>query len=100
MGGGNFGHVGKKRDSSKLPDEKDGSSVDPVKDEGNYVAPPDGGWGWMVVLSSFLIHVIADGVVYSFGVFLMELVDFFKTSRGDTSWVGSLQPAVTFTVGE
>ncbi|KAK6962624.1 monocarboxylate transporter 5 [Biomphalaria glabrata] len=99
MGGGNFGHVGKKRDSSKLPDEKDGSSVDPVKDEGNYVAPPDGGWGWMVVLSSFLIHVIADGVVYSFGVFLMELVDFFKTSRGDTSWVGSLQPAVTFTVG-
>ncbi|KAH9509415.1 hypothetical protein Btru_045844 [Bulinus truncatus] len=98
MGGGNFGPVGKKRESSKLLD-KENTTEESSKKEDNYVAPPDGGWGWMVVLSSFLIHVIADGVVYSFGVFLMELVDYFGTSRGATSWVGSLQPAVTFTVG-
>ncbi|KAL8586249.1 hypothetical protein ACOMHN_003764 [Nucella lapillus] len=63
------------------------------------VAPPDGGWGWVVVLSSFLIHVIADGIVYSFGVIMVYLVDYFQSGRGETSWVGSLQPAVTFTVG-
>ncbi|XP_012943361.1 monocarboxylate transporter 12 [Aplysia californica] len=68
------------------------------QDEG-YIKPPDGGWGIMVVISSFLIHVIADGVVYSFGVFLTEFVHYFDTGRGAASWIGSLQPAVTFTVG-
>ncbi|XP_046542426.1 monocarboxylate transporter 12-like [Haliotis rubra] len=61
--------------------------------------PPDGGWGWMVVFSSFLIHVIADGIVYSFGVFFVEFLDYFKGGKGETSWVGSLVPAVTYTVG-
>jgi hypothetical protein len=28
------------------------------------IPPPDGGWGWMVVLASFMIHVIADGITY------------------------------------
>lgn len=62
--------------------------------------PPDGGWGWMVVLSSFLIHVIADGIVYSFGVFFVEFLDYFKGGKGETAWVGSLVPAVTYTVGK
>lgn len=53
----------------------------------------------MVVLSSFLIHVIADGIVYSFGVFLPVFVHHFDSGRGEVSWVGSLQPAVTYTVG-
>ncbi|GFN83936.1 monocarboxylate transporter [Plakobranchus ocellatus] len=65
----------------------------------DYITPPDGGWGWLVVLSSFMIHVIADGIVYSFGVFLTELVDYFHAGRGEITWVGSLQPAITFTVG-
>ncbi|RUS91098.1 hypothetical protein EGW08_001123, partial [Elysia chlorotica] len=65
----------------------------------DFVTPPDGGWGWFVVFSSFMIHVIADGIVYSFGVFLTELVDYFQAGRGEITWVGSLQPAITFTVG-
>ncbi|PVD18876.1 hypothetical protein C0Q70_21433 [Pomacea canaliculata] len=68
-------------------------------DEGKEVEPPDGGWGWVVVFSSFLIHVIADGVVYSFGVFLIVFVEYFHSGRGETAWIGALQPAVTFTVG-
>lgn len=69
------------------------------KGEEGYIQPPDGGWGWIVVLSSFMIHVLADGIVYSFGVFLPVFVQHFHSGRGETSWVGSLQPAVTFTVG-
>ena len=65
-----------------------------------YRVPPDGGWGWMVVLSSFLIHVIADGIVYSFGVFFVVFVEHFNSGRGEIAWLGALQPAVTFTVGE
>ncbi|XP_041373564.1 uncharacterized protein LOC121386626 [Gigantopelta aegis] len=62
-------------------------------------SPPDGGWGWMIVFSSFVIHVIADGIVYSFGVFFVEFLDYFGGGKGETAWVGSLVPAVTYTVG-
>jgi hypothetical protein len=34
----------------------------------------DGGYGWFVVLGSFLIHVFADGFVYSFGVIAESLI--------------------------
>ena len=64
------------------------------------VEPPDGGWGWMVVFASFMIHVIADGIVYSFGIFYMEFLDYYKGGKGETAWVGSLVPGVTLSVGE
>jgi len=28
---------------------------------------PDGGWGWVILISSFLISFILDGIMYSFG---------------------------------
>ncbi|XP_050398485.1 monocarboxylate transporter 12 [Patella vulgata] len=65
----------------------------------NVPRPPDGGWGWVVVFSSFIVHIIADGIVYSFGVFFIEFLDYFKGGKGETSWVGSLVPAVTYSVG-
>uniref|UniRef100_A0A914EGB2 Uncharacterized protein n=1 Tax=Acrobeloides nanus TaxID=290746 RepID=A0A914EGB2_9BILA len=34
----------------------------------------DGGYGWFVVLGSFLIHAFTDGFVYSFGVIANSLV--------------------------
>lgn len=61
--------------------------------------PPDGGWGWVVVFSSFMIHVILDGVTYTFGIFYMELLRHFKESRGTTSWVASIMVGTTFCVG-
>ena len=63
-------------------------------------APPDGGWGWIVVIGSFMIHVIADGIVYSFGIFYMEFLHYYKGGKGETAWVGSLVPGVTLTVGK
>lgn len=41
-----------------------------VRDMSIWVPRVDGGWGWIVVLGSFLIHVFADGIVYSFGILL------------------------------
>ncbi len=62
--------------------------------------PPDGGWGWMVVLGSFLIHVIADGVAYSFGIFYIEFLEHFRAGRGPTGWIGSLMVGITWGSGK
>lgn len=61
--------------------------------------PPDGGWGWIIVMSSFMCNVIVDGVVYSFGVFLPKLVDHFQEGKGGVAWIGSLLVGVQFVVG-
>lgn len=62
--------------------------------------PPDGGWGWVVVFCSFMIHVIADGVTYTFGIFYMEFLRHFGESKGATSWVASIMVGTTFCVGK
>lgn len=62
--------------------------------------PPDGGWGWVVVFGSFMIHVIADGVAYSFGIFYIEFLDYFKGGRGETGWIGSLMVGITWGSGK
>ena len=80
--------------------KKDDSKSD-LGDAGfNLPVPPDGGWGWVVVVASFLVHVLADGVVYAFGIYLVEFVDYFRAGRGETGWIASLVVAVTFMVGE
>ncbi|XP_033303670.1 monocarboxylate transporter 12-like isoform X1 [Bombus bifarius] len=61
--------------------------------------PPDGGWGYIVVLASFLIHVIADGVTYSFGVFYLELLYYFEEGKGATAWIASILVGVTLCSG-
>lgn len=62
--------------------------------------PPDGGWGWMVVFGSFMIHVVADGVAYSFGVFLPTFLVYFDSPRSETAWLGSLMIGVTWGSGK
>ncbi|XP_033325059.1 monocarboxylate transporter 5 [Megalopta genalis] len=61
--------------------------------------PPDGGWGIAVVLASFLIHVITDGLTYSFGVFYLEFLYYFEGGKGATAWVASILVGVTLCSG-
>ena len=66
---------------SKKQDVGYRDSEDEELDDEQRVIPPDGGWGWMVVFSSFIIHIIADGIVYSFGIFFVEFVDYFNSCK-------------------
>ena len=81
--------------STSLPvKEDDTQSVDvPI--------PPDGGWGWMVVLGSFIIHVVADGMAYSFGVMVVYLLnEFDDAGREEMGLIGAVMVGLTMGVGK
>ncbi|CAF2044640.1 unnamed protein product [Rotaria magnacalcarata] len=61
---------------------------------------PDGGWGWMIVLASFSIHFIMDGITYSMGlVFLDPMRAQLSLDRASVSAIFGILPAVTLGAG-
>ena len=65
----------------------------------NSFKAPDGGWGWVVAISSLIIHLIMDGITYSLGTYLTVFIDEFNVSHGEASVVHALLPAVTLMCG-
>lgn len=63
---------------------------DEQSDDAEIVVPPDGGWGWVVVIASFLCNIVVDGTVYAFGMFLEEISGEFHVSESKVALVGSL----------
>ncbi|XP_053604996.1 monocarboxylate transporter 12 isoform X4 [Plodia interpunctella] len=61
--------------------------------------PPDGGYGWVVVFASFMCNLVVDGIAYTFGIFLPELVVYFGVGKGTVAWVGSLLSGVYLAAG-
>ncbi|XP_060523862.1 monocarboxylate transporter 12 [Cylas formicarius] len=59
-------------------------------DELEVVVPPDGGWGWVIVLGSFMCNLIVDGIIFSFGTFLSSIADDMNISKAHVTLVGSL----------
>ncbi|CAK5042395.1 unnamed protein product [Meloidogyne enterolobii] len=59
----------------------------------------DGGYGWVVVLGSFLIHVFTDGFVYSFGVIAESLIQEFNSSNTVVSTILSLLTGLMLATG-
>uniref|UniRef100_A0A914CWL3 Uncharacterized protein n=1 Tax=Acrobeloides nanus TaxID=290746 RepID=A0A914CWL3_9BILA len=59
----------------------------------------DGGYGWFVVLGSFLIHVFTDGFVYSFGVIAETLVEEFHGTNTQVSLILSLLTGLMLATG-
>lgn len=54
------------------------------------VVPPDGGWGWVVMIASFFCNVIVDGIVMSAGMFKEDIEKEFNASSSAVSLVCSL----------
>lgn len=71
----------------------DSADLDDFEDavqEAEVVVPPDGGWGWVVVFSSFMCNMIVDGIIFSFSTFLGDIISTFQVSTAEASLVSSL----------
>ena len=61
---------------------------------------PDGGWGWWVMLSSFVLQWLAGGVTFTFGVLYVDLLEEFHEDDAVTAFIGSMQSFITFLAGK
>ena len=61
--------------------------------------PPDGGWGWVIVLASLVCNAAVDGVCSSFGVLLPHLMDYYGEARAKTAFAGTLMPGICLASG-
>ena len=62
--------------------------------------PPDGGWGWVVTFSAFIVGAIVDGISYSFGILFVELLDYYGESRSLTSLIISVMSGTYGFIGK
>ncbi|XP_018576651.1 monocarboxylate transporter 12 [Anoplophora glabripennis] len=65
----------------------------------NIPAPPDGGYGWVIVVASFVCNMVVDGICYTFGIFLFEIIQYYNASKGKTAWVGSILTGTYLIIG-
>ncbi|XP_046669324.1 monocarboxylate transporter 13 isoform X1 [Homalodisca vitripennis] len=81
----------KKNSKDKLNLEINNLECTHDKTEYEYV-PPDGGWGWLVLLGSVLVSLLIPGTIKSFGVLFVEFLEVFNLSPAVASWI----PALTY----
>ncbi|KAJ8312067.1 hypothetical protein KUTeg_009440 [Tegillarca granosa] len=79
-------------DGSKVRNEPEPSTPE--------VNIPDGGFGWIVCFAAMIINGTVFGIINSFGILFVPLVDKFSKIDSSiafkTSWVGSVCAGVTF----
>ncbi|KAH8327148.1 hypothetical protein KR074_003916 [Drosophila pseudoananassae] len=63
------------------------------------IIPPDGGFGWWIMVLSFLSQVIVDGIIFSIGILLPEISKEFGIPISEAVLVASVQIGSYFTFG-
>lgn len=83
-------------EKNSMEEESGQENINSVENSKNEVKSPasDGGWGWIVVIASFLCNFTVDGIATSFGILLEPLVRDFESNRSTVSWIGSLMIGV------
>ncbi|CAM4558632.1 unnamed protein product [Eretmochelys imbricata] len=57
-------------------------------------SPPDGGYGWVVVVSAFIVMGLTTAVLKTFGLFFVEIQKHFDELASTTSWITSVTIAM------
>ncbi|XP_043271361.1 monocarboxylate transporter 9 isoform X2 [Venturia canescens] len=81
--------VPRKPERQKHMNGTSGKKVKDVATEGELV-PPDGGWGWLVLIASVMVNVLIPGTIKCFGVLLAEFMEVFDAPLSTASWIPSL----------
>lgn len=58
--------------------------------------PPDGGWGWAVVVGAFISIGFSYAFAKSITVFFKEIEGIFNASTSEVSWISSIMLAVMY----
>ncbi|NWI86754.1 MOT3 protein, partial [Pitta sordida] len=74
------------------PDPEEGQLPAPVK-------PPDGGWGWIVLLGCFVITGFSYAFPKAVSVYFKELMKDFHVGYSDTAWISSIMLAMLYGTG-
>lgn len=61
----------------------------PQKMKAHTHGAPDGGYGWVVVMSAFLIMGLTASVFKNFGLFFLDIQEHFDVPLSTVSWVTS-----------
>ena len=95
------GQINEKPHPSPSISTSSSSSSEDNSSLGNFseARPPDGGWGWVIVMASFMVNLIADGITFSFGVIYVEFLNYFGEGKSKTAWIGSLFMAMPLLSG-
>ncbi|RNA16714.1 monocarboxylate transporter 12-like [Brachionus plicatilis] len=62
-------------------------------------APPDGGYGWVVLVATFFIAFMVAGCMYSIGIILPDIKDHFKETQEKINLLSSLNTGFFFCSG-
>ncbi|XP_042267229.1 monocarboxylate transporter 2 [Thunnus thynnus] len=61
-------------------------------------AAPEGCYAWFILLSCFMVFGLTFGVIKAFGVFYVEIHQYFETTATGTSWITSIAVAIIHVV--
>ncbi|KYO36337.1 monocarboxylate transporter 3 [Alligator mississippiensis] len=73
-------------------DAEEGQLPAPVK-------PPDGGWGWVVLLGCFVITGFSYAFPKAVSIYFKELMQDFHVGYSDTAWISSIMLAMLYGTG-
>jgi len=63
--------------------------------------PLDGGYGWVVVFGAFFVQFWVTGLVKSYGVLYVEVMETFKDSSASVaSWIPAILTCLCLALGE
>jgi len=63
------------------------------------VIPPDGGFGWLIMVLSFLAQMIIDGLIFTIGILLPFIAKDLDAEMTEVLFVASVQIGCYFTSG-
>uniref|UniRef100_A0A8C5KPA7 Monocarboxylate transporter 1 n=1 Tax=Jaculus jaculus TaxID=51337 RepID=A0A8C5KPA7_JACJA len=61
-----------------------------------YTPPPDGGWGWAMVVRAFISIGFSYAFLKSITVFFKEIEGIFNATTSEVSWISSIMLAVMY----